>query len=205
MNTPVYKVTCFITRAGINGDELLLFNHPNVGVQIPAGTVNPGEDLESAARREASEESGLADLVLVRSLGEVEDPPAPGFILVGYPTPVYSRPDTNSYDWAHFRTGLPVQVLRQAEGFTQVCFEETDRHFDHQYTTYNITGWIPDNALSSQRIRHFYMFTAPNPTPPRWSVTVDYTVFELFWAPSHALPSIVPPQAGWIKWLTSFD
>ena len=140
MNSPVHKVTCFITRYQKSGHELLLFNHPNVGVQIPAGTVNPGEDLESAARREASEETGLSDLVLERSLGEAEDPPLPGYVLVAHPTPVYSRPDTCSYDWAHFRTGLPVQVLRHAAGFTQVCFEETDRYLDPQYSTYNITG-----------------------------------------------------------------
>ncbi len=45
----VYKVTCFITQVHKNGPELLLFNHPNAGTQIPAGTVNPGEDIEAAA------------------------------------------------------------------------------------------------------------------------------------------------------------
>jgi hypothetical protein len=94
-----------------------------------------------------------------------------------------------------------VQVLRHLEGFTQVRFEETNRYRDPQYATYNITGWVPDNALSSQRIRHFYLFSAPNPTPASWNVSVDYTDFELFWAPLSNLPTIVPPQAEWINWL----
>jgi len=205
MSSPVRKVTCFITRFQKAEQELLLFNHPNVGVQIPAGTVNPGEDPLSAARREALEETGLSDLVLERSLGKAEDPPPPGFVLVTHPTPVYSRPDIGSYDWAHFRTGLPVQVLRHEAGFTQVCFEETDRYLDPQYSTYIITGWVPDDALSSVLIRHFYLFNAPNPTPDRWTVCVDDTIFELFWAPLKDLPSIVPPQDGWIKWLPIFD
>jgi 8-oxo-dGTP pyrophosphatase MutT (NUDIX family) len=205
MTSPVHKVTCFITRFQKSGQELLLFNHPNVGVQIPAGTVNPGEDPAFAAWREAAEETALADLVIERSLGEAVDPPPPGYVLVAYPTPVYSRPDTSSYDWAHFRTGITVQVLRHAAGFTQVCFEERDRYLDPQYSTYIITGWVPDNALSSMLIRHFYLFTAPNPTPARWTVAVDNTVFELFWAALKDLPSIISPQDGWIKWLSAFD
>lgn len=37
MTDPVYIVTCFITRPGDQGIELLLFNHLHAGVQIPAG------------------------------------------------------------------------------------------------------------------------------------------------------------------------
>jgi 8-oxo-dGTP pyrophosphatase MutT (NUDIX family) len=59
MSLTRHKVTCFITRQRRQGQELLLINHPNAGVQIPAGTVEPGEDLETAAIREAVEESGL--------------------------------------------------------------------------------------------------------------------------------------------------
>lgn len=140
MRIAVHKVTCLITHAGKNGIELLLFNHPNVGVQITPGTVNPGEDPESAALREAVEETGLSDLVLEHSLGEAEDPLPAGTMLVTQPTPVYSRPDTCSYDWVHFCTGLPVQVLNHAVGFTQVCFEENERYIDPQYNTYTIIG-----------------------------------------------------------------
>jgi 8-oxo-dGTP pyrophosphatase MutT (NUDIX family) len=201
MSNAVHKVTCLITHVGKNGTKLLLFNHPNVGVQIPAGTVNPGEAPDSAAQREAVEETGLPDLVLEDSLGEADDPPPDGVVLVVQPTAVYSRPDSSSYDWAHFRTGLPVQVLRHTAGFTQVCFEETDRYIDPQYSTYTIIGWVPDDALTSKRIRHFYLFKAPNPTPPRWSVAVDNTVIELFWAPLKDLPPILPPQDEWVTWV----
>ena len=199
MTSTIHKVTCFITRRGVKGIELLLFNHPNVGVQIPAGTVEPDEEPEYAARREAAEESGLDNLVLKKYLGEVDDPPPAGFILVAQLTPVYSRPDKHSFDWAHFRTGLPVEVLWHEAGFTHVRFNETDRYIDPQYATYNITGWVPDDALTNQRIRHFYLFDAPSSTPGRWSVTIDYTIFELFWAPMNDLPSIVHPQDGWLK------
>ncbi|RPI31867.1 MAG: NUDIX domain-containing protein [Chloroflexota bacterium] len=39
---------------------------------LPKGTVEPGETLETAARREIEEEAGFTDLVLVSKLGAVE-------------------------------------------------------------------------------------------------------------------------------------
>lgn len=205
MPSPVHKVTCFITRHGANGTELLLFNHPNVGVQIPAGTVEAGEDLESAARREAAEESGLNGLLLSKYLGELNDPPPDGYILIAYNTQVYSRPDLRSMDWAHFRIALPVEILRREAGFTQVRYEETDQNDNPQYVSYSIAGWVPDEALTTQRIRHFYLFEAPHPTPARWSVTIDYTIFELFWAPLKHLPPVISPQNKWIDYLRQID
>jgi ADP-ribose pyrophosphatase YjhB (NUDIX family) len=63
------KVFAYITH----GPRLLVFRHPEspeAGIQVPAGTVHAGEDLEAAVLREATEETGRADLVLVRFLGE---------------------------------------------------------------------------------------------------------------------------------------
>jgi 8-oxo-dGTP pyrophosphatase MutT (NUDIX family) len=58
-----------------NRSRLLLFTHPDfpeVGVQVPAGTVQPEEDPVAAVMREAREETGLADLEFVGYLGFLE-------------------------------------------------------------------------------------------------------------------------------------
>ena len=63
------KVFAYITH----GHRLLVFSHPNspdAGIQVPAGTMEEGESPEAAVMREAIEETGLSDLVLVGSLGE---------------------------------------------------------------------------------------------------------------------------------------
>jgi 8-oxo-dGTP pyrophosphatase MutT (NUDIX family) len=63
------KVVAYITHRR----RLLVFTHrdfPEAGVQVPAGTVEPGESSEAAVLREAREESGLRDLALRRYLGE---------------------------------------------------------------------------------------------------------------------------------------
>jgi 8-oxo-dGTP diphosphatase len=63
------KAFAYITH----GDRLLVFRHPaepDAGIQVPAGSVRRGESPEDAVMREAYEETGLSDLVLVRPLGE---------------------------------------------------------------------------------------------------------------------------------------
>lgn len=55
---PKIKVVAYITR----GRELLVFEHADdaeAGVQVPAGTVEPGEEIEAAVWREVAEETGL--------------------------------------------------------------------------------------------------------------------------------------------------
>lgn len=54
------KVIAYITRGRGGETRLLVFEHvdnPDAGVQVPKGTVEPGETLENAARREVREES----------------------------------------------------------------------------------------------------------------------------------------------------
>lgn len=63
------KVYAYITR----GTELLIFEErgfPEGGLQVPGGTPELGEDPESAALREAAEETGLEGLQMNRYLGE---------------------------------------------------------------------------------------------------------------------------------------
>lgn len=63
----VEKAVAAVLRERAGRRELLVFRHPLAGVQIPKGTVEPGETVAQAARRELEEESGLRlDLEPVR-------------------------------------------------------------------------------------------------------------------------------------------
>jgi 8-oxo-dGTP pyrophosphatase MutT (NUDIX family) len=67
------KVLCYVVREGM----VLVFRHTDysyeeVGIQVPAGSIRPGETPEAAALREAREETGLKDFTIVSKLGETE-------------------------------------------------------------------------------------------------------------------------------------
>jgi 8-oxo-dGTP pyrophosphatase MutT (NUDIX family) len=67
------KAFAVITRGSGSTREVLLLlhpDHPDAGIQLPAGTMRPGEDPVAAATREAGEETGLTQLGLVDILGE---------------------------------------------------------------------------------------------------------------------------------------
>lgn len=74
-----HKVLAYITREHAGGRQVLVFDHrdqPEAGLQVPAGTVEPGEASVSALWREIEEEAGLrpSDLRLVRKLAEHPEP-----------------------------------------------------------------------------------------------------------------------------------
>lgn len=83
------KAVAYITREVGGRKQLLVFIHrdnPEAGVQVPAGTANDGEDIETTLFREVEEETGLSGLHLERKLA-VRD---------------YIHPDTRNIHERHF-------------------------------------------------------------------------------------------------------
>jgi 8-oxo-dGTP pyrophosphatase MutT (NUDIX family) len=197
----VEKVTIFVTRHSNSGHDLLLFEHPSAGIQIPAGTVEAGEKPETAARRETAEETGLDDFTAQRYLGSIDEMLPETRRIIGENTKVYARPDPSSFDWAQLRRGLVVHLERQVPGFAHVTYEEWDQVADPRYISFQITGWVPQQALAEIRRRHFFHFEHHGATPERWVVKTDNHYFTLFWVPLQALPAIVEPQTTWLSWL----
>lgn len=71
-NSPNEKVLAYIIRSRGTTTEFLVHIHrdfPEAGIQVPAGTIDEGESPEQALLREIAEESGLAELEIVRKIG----------------------------------------------------------------------------------------------------------------------------------------
>jgi 8-oxo-dGTP pyrophosphatase MutT (NUDIX family) len=100
------KVVTYITW----GTTLLVFSHPDfpeAGIQVPAGTIEPGEKPEVAALREAFEETGLTGLTLVAPLGEQVRDVTP-----------FGKDELHHRYFFHLRcAGAPPQTWRHWEEF----------------------------------------------------------------------------------------
>jgi ADP-ribose pyrophosphatase YjhB (NUDIX family) len=96
------KVLAYITREYNNDIQLLVFtqrDYPDAGLQIPAGTVEEGEEIENALFREIHEESGVThdDLKLIRKLAVFESQEWGTIRHVFHLALINPQPD--SWDW----------------------------------------------------------------------------------------------------------
>jgi 8-oxo-dGTP pyrophosphatase MutT (NUDIX family) len=66
------KVYAYILAEMEGQKRLLVFEYvhrPEAGIQVPGGSVEPGEHISAAVMREAQEETGLTHLHLIKKLG----------------------------------------------------------------------------------------------------------------------------------------
>lgn len=193
------KVTAFVIRRLATGEELLILEHPTAGFQLPAGTVNPGETPRVAVLREVAEETGLSEVYFEKLLRSEDTTLGNNQAILLHPTTVFSRPDPASFDWARLEPGTAVKILRRTTGYTQVSFEEPDQLPKPNFTTYQITGWVPDEVLTRRVVRHLFRLRFSGSTPPSWKVNADHHTSTLSWVPVKEIPDLIPPQDQWLQ------
>ena len=203
MNEVIQKVTAFIIRESNGVKELLVFKHPTAGIQIPAGTVEEGEDIETAVKREAEEETGLQFVEIENYLGCVENELEKGERIIAETTQVYIEPNLNAIPYEEKLTrGLTVDYHATQEDFTHISYIEYDRHPNPTCIRYNITGWVPNQNLSGQKKRHFFQLTTQEETEDAWELKSDRChIFKPYWTPISPKPTIVPAQSKWLDFV----
>ena len=196
----VHKVTAFITRESKNGQQLLLFRHPNAGVQIPAGTVEEGESWQTAALREAHEETGLTQLTVQGYLGKINNELAPGEAVLTHDCQIFSQPDEQSLPFARrFTRGVTVKVGKVNGRFRQVFYVEYDQLPNPQAISLQIIGWLPQELISQVKTRHYVHLHSQEKTPDQWTLPGDNNhTFAPFWIDLVPKPAVVQPQNRWL-------
>ncbi len=199
MEGALRKVTAFITRQASAGSELLVFQHPSAGVQLPAGTVDPEEDYEVAVFREVAEETGLADVRLKRCLGE-ETLALEADVRVLLTDTAMARGPGAQADGFALRRGCWLAAIAAAPGFVEVRVDEINTNVAPAQVLKRFSGWVPENVLGSVVVRRFYQFEHDGKTPDRWAVEGEPGLtFECYWVPLTPLPTLHPAQQGWIN------
>ena len=185
--------------------ELLVFKHPTAGIQIPAGTVEVGEDLETAVQREAYEETGLQFVEIEDYLGCFENELENNQRIIAETTQVYIEPNLNAIPYKRkLPKGLTVGYLSTQEGFTHISYieYEYDQFYEPICIDTNITGWVLNESISAQKKRHFFHLSTPEETPDAWELKSDQGhIFKPYWAPLSPKPQIIPPQDKWLDFV----
>ena len=205
MNKVVQKVTAFIVREKDGVKELLVFKHPTAGVQIPAGTVEDGEDIETTVKRETYEETGLQSVEIESYLGCFENELEDNERIIAETTEVYIQPNLNAIPYKRkLPKGLTVDYLSTQENFTRISYIEYEYDKFHKpiHIDANITGWVPNESLSAQKKRHFFLLSTQEETADAWELKSDLGhIFKPYWTPISPKPQIISPQDRWLDFV----
>ena len=199
----IQKVTAFIVRERGGIKELLVFKHPTAGVQIPAGTVEDGENLETAVKREVYEETDLQFVEIEEYLGCIENELGDNERIIAETTQVYIEPYLNAMPYEEKLTkGMTVDYHSTQKDFTHISYIEYDKHPNPTCIRYNITGWVPNENLSEQKKRHFFLGSTREETADAWELKSDRGhIFSLYWTPLSPKPNIISPQDKWLDFV----
>ena len=205
MNQTVQKVTAFIVREKDGIKELLVFKHPTAGVQIPAGTVERGENIEVAVKREAYEETGLQFVKIENYLGCFENELENNQRIIAETTPVYIEPNLSAIPYKRkLPKGLTIDYLSTQEDFTRISYieYEYDQFYKPIHIDANITGWVPNENLSAQKKRHFFLMSTQEKTADAWELKSDMGhIFKPYWTPLSPKPLIISPKDKWLDFV----
>jgi len=175
-------VAALITRQVGDLTELCVFDHAG-NVQLPAGTMDPGEVPVESAAREAWEETGLPHLELVGEVAVLDEltrnPGWPDVALMV--TPHEGCPVTR---------GHAVQVL-----------ERTGTSVTIANDYFGWRGEVPATCVERDVSRHVFHLRTTTPTPNEWWVlTPDGggSQWRCRWIPLDDRSQVHPSQQAWI-------
>ncbi len=205
MSEIVQKVTAFIVRENNGVKELLVFKHPTAGIQIPAGTVEADENIETAVKREAYEETGLRFVEVESYLGCFENELKNNQRIIAETTQVYIEPDLTAIPYKRkLPKGLTVDYLSTQRDFTHISYIEYEFNKFHKPIRIesNIMGWVPNENISAQKKRHFFHLSTQEKTADAWELKSDQGhIFKPYWTPLSPKPNIIPPQDKWLDFV----
>lgn len=197
----MHKVAAFITRGQGQTQELLVIDHPDAGIQLPAGTVEPAETPDTAVLREVREEAGLTAVSLITKLASFNQLQGDQRVM-GETTAIKAGPEPDAaYLDISFRRGWTVREIQRQEQMVHICYEEYEFHNNLPGKAILVRkGWVPATAVTDQLKRHLYHLRPTRPLPAEWRADPGdhgHAPWRLFWLPL-ASAQLVQGQHEWL-------
>ena len=196
----IKMVTAFITRGATEEADLLLFEHPDACIQLPAGTVEVTERPEEAVFREAAEETGLTGLRMIKLLGRQSYSLVDGDMAILRLTKLFDQPayDSSSGGLALTR-GSSVRVKGKVGEFSLVHGDALDLKANEAERINHVEGYVRTSLLTNQMERYFYHLQSHDSHYDQWDVSVDGLVLRCFWTPLRSNVKLNQWQQPWLN------
>jgi 8-oxo-dGTP pyrophosphatase MutT (NUDIX family) len=189
-------VCCILNISEPNNPCLLLFLHPNAGIQFPKGTVEKKEKLENACIREAYEETGLKFRKKPEKILEIIHNPNETDYWTLDNCFVYSKPDKSSFNWIKLQRGIHLNKLCSNNGFTQINYSEWNNEEKMDHINYSFCGWIENENITNKLKYTFYKIETKT-QKKQWNRLSDNQNTILSWYPTNNLPRLYKLQEMW--------
>ena len=190
---PIQKVTAFCVREG----ELLVFDHPTAGTQLPAGTVDPGEDPRDAVAREFTEETGIPEPIVGRCIGVIEEQVAAhrAYLL----NPALDAEGTEiPRGWPVLLDGANPGERMDIRHEVWDWDERPPRLLEQRLAT------APHTSLTQRVRRHFYLLDTLEERSEPWRQSSDRSTWQVRWAPLEETLRLAGEQDRWLKILLQY-
>jgi 8-oxo-dGTP pyrophosphatase MutT (NUDIX family) len=197
--TILHKVTAFVTRSEGSARELLVFCHPNAGVQLPAGTVDAGEEIAEAVLREVWEEAGLPNVSLLGELDAFRQPLAPGERILLRTLQLRRQPRAASQLIPYtLKRGMAVQLLAERDGYAQISYIEREIGAPQPKLLASVQGWAAAESLTDRVERRLFHLCLATTAAGEWENYADGQRFRFYWVPLTKDPGLIPPQDSYL-------
>jgi 8-oxo-dGTP pyrophosphatase MutT (NUDIX family) len=195
----IKKVTAFVIREVRENADILLFEHPDAGTQLPAGTVEINEKPEEAVIREVAEETGVTSIVAVKLLGRQLVIMSDGEMTTLRMTKLFNEPsyDSSSSGFALTR-GSTVRVQNTVGDFSMVVTDPLIFGEQSDTRVNNIEGYVRTSLLTDRIERYFFHLLSIDDRQEQWDVKADGLIFRCFWTPLRSKIEINKWQQSWL-------
>ena len=195
-DTTFRKVTAFVTRGVEPHRELLTFVHPLAGRQLPAGSVEDGEEPIESAKREVWEETGVSDIERI-ALIDIEMVRTNGSGFLSSQLGLRPDPDESAPMTEVLPRGYKVSISERRGAWVHVSHRIYDFNVTPEIVLHEVSGWVLEAQVARLLERYHYHLVAAADDRRSWTREADGHLFQVEWVPLVPSPRLVTGQQEW--------